>query len=110
MGIEVNSFFVDLSQNSKRKYLESTAVGKDWSVPGHKLMETTHITDDFVAGANMKVVGIGQFNLTVYCFKVMRGKAAFDGSLSSDVHKNRSLNCPVRCNKLTSAGSSFLFQ
>ena len=63
VGIEIDPFFFDPAQGSKRKDLKTAAVGKDRTIPGHKAVQSAHITDQTIARANMQMVGIGELDL-----------------------------------------------
>ena len=64
MGGKIDTLLLDLSQTGKTKHLESTGVCENRAIPGHELMQTTHLFHELVTGPQVEVVGVGKFYLT----------------------------------------------
>lgn len=64
-----------------------------------------------VTGPQMKMIGIGQFNLTTNFLQVVCADPAFDSGLCADIHKNRGLDhAAVGAGKLPAPGTAFGLQ
>ena len=57
----------------------------------------------------MKVVGVGQLDLTADLLKVLCIHGSLDGSLSTDIHEYRCLNGPVNGLKPAAPGGTNFF-
>ena len=87
-----NAFFGNFSEPCKGKHLKSTGIREDRPVPVHKFMETAHLPYHIVSRPQMQVVRIGQLNLAPDLFQIVGGHRALDGTLCTDIHKNRCLD------------------
>ncbi|MPN34472.1 hypothetical protein SDC9_181966 [bioreactor metagenome] len=74
------------------------------------MVQSAQVPDQFISGPNMQMVGVGQLHLTVGRFQVLRIHSAFDGRLSSDIHKYRSLDGAVHGFEASAAGFSLFFE
>ena len=59
-------------------------------------MQAAHIVDKAIAGTQMQMVGIRQFDLTADVLQIRRTQCALDRALRADVHKDRCLHRSVR--------------
>ena len=110
MGLEINAFLSDTAKLCQREHLKSAAVCENWLVPVHKLVQSAHLTDDFISRTQMQVIGITKFYLTFQFIRQVNGRyAAFDGRSSSYIHKEGCLNGAVYGFKDASSGMSFGF-
>lgn len=73
-------------------------------------MEASQLFDDFVAGAYVQVVGVGQLHLGFDLFQILCGYGSLDGSHGSHIHEHGGLYGSVYGFKFSSFCSSFLFQ
>ena len=109
MGIEADALLLDLPQLGQGKDLEAATVGEDGAVPVHELVQAAHLLDQRVAGAHMKVVGVGKLHLAADGFQVVGGEGAFDGPLGAHIHEHRGLDGAVGRFQLSPAGLALLF-
>ena len=107
MRVEINSLFLDLAQLRQGEHLESAGIGKDRSVPVHKLVKSPKLFHDFVSGAHMKMIRVGQLYLRTDLMKIYRGHSSLNCSNCSYIHENRSLNRSMNSLEFSSFRSSF---
>ena len=62
-----------------------------------------------ISGPYMKVICIGQFNLTSYVFKILGRNRTLDGTYSSDIHKKRGLDRAMHGHQFTPSCFSVFF-
>ena len=106
VGGELNALLGDLAERGQGEHLESAAIGEDRLGPVHEFVETAHIVNELVAGANVQVVGVGQLHLAVHVVqKLHGGYAALNGRAGTHVHENGSLNVTVNGVQHASAGA-----
>jgi hypothetical protein len=105
----MNALLCYFAKRGQRKYLKSTAIRQNGSLPVHKLMKTTHVMDQLIAGTDVKMVSIGKLNLTVEIDKLGGRNTPLNGCASSYVHKNGGLDISVDSVKNASAGATFFF-
>ena len=104
---EINALLLDFPQTGEGKYLEAAGVRQDGAVPVDEFVKPAQLADNPVAGAQMKVIGIAQFNLTAHLLQVMSGNAAFDGALCADIHEYRRLDhTAVGAGKFAASGTA----
>ena len=111
MGSKGHALFLNLAETGKGKYLKAAAVSQNRAIPPHELVKTSQGLDHVITGAQMKMVGIAQFDLTTQLFLQVKGiDAAFNGSLRAHVHEHRGLyHAAVRTLKLAAPGAALLF-
>ena len=63
MRLEAHALLADFVELAKTEDLEATAVGEDGAAPVHKRVQTAHAVDELVAGPQVEVVGVGEYNL-----------------------------------------------
>ena len=89
----------------------TSAVGQDGAVPVHEPLKSAEPFYDFVSGAEMKMIGVAQFDLTLKSLQIIGGESAFDGRRCRDVHKSRHLDRTVNGLKAAaSRGAAFQFE
>ena len=110
MGRKVHTFFFNATQRGQGKDLKSAAVRQNRAIPIHKLMQTTHGTDNLVTRTHMQMIGVGQFNLTAQFLQILCGHRTLNGTLCADILENRCLYGAMGTGKFTAAGISFCFQ
>ena len=110
MRVKADPFLFDLAKTRQRENLKSAAVGKNRSVPVHETVQSAEIPNQFVARPYMKMIGIGQDDLTAQICEVSGRKRPFDGCLRRDVHEYRRLYLSMRRLQGASAGLPFCFQ
>ncbi len=67
-GIFAGMFF----PGSERKYLVPAGVGEDGLIPVHPCVKPPHFFDEFVAGAKVKMIGVGEDDLCSHGFDFIR--------------------------------------
>ena len=92
VGGEGDTLLLDLSQRCQTEHLKSPGIRENRSIPGHELMQSTHLPDNLIRGAQMQMVGIAQLHLTADVLQILRTQGSLDGSLCADIHKNRCLH------------------
>ena len=50
----------DLAQAAQAEHLEAAGIGEDGVGPGHEAVQPAHPADEFVAGPQIEVIGVGQ--------------------------------------------------
>ncbi len=60
MRAEEHAFFRDFAQIAEAEDLEAARVRQDRARPGHEVVQPAEVADQFVAGAEEEVIGIGQ--------------------------------------------------
>jgi hypothetical protein len=60
VGLEGHAVVVNAARVAEAEDLEAAAVGQDGAVPGHEAVQPAQVADEFVAGAQVEVVGVGQ--------------------------------------------------
>ena len=83
--------FVELRQG---KHLKAAAVRENGPVPIHEGVQAARLFHQLVAGAHVKVVGVGQNNLRARFFEIAR-KDALYGRLRADGHIDGGFYIPV---------------
>ena len=73
-------------------------------------MQAAHLPHHLVAGAQVKVVGVGQLYLTADLLQIVGRHRTLDGPLGAHVHEHRRLHRAVGAGKDTPAGLSLCFQ
>ena len=95
MRTEAHAFVGDFSQCRKAEDLVAAGIRKDGTRPGHKLMQAAELADQFMAGAQIEMVGIGEDYFRAEFFEGFLGEG-FDGSLRAHGHEEGSLYWAVR--------------
>ena len=73
-------------------------------------MEAAQLLHQLVAGAEVKMVGVGQLDLAANLFQVMGRHAALNGRLRTHIHKNRGLDsAAVGTGKFSPPGAALGF-
>ena len=107
--MEGHALLLDLAQRRKRENLKSARVGQHRAVPAHELVQTAHLTNDLIARANVKMVGIGQLDLAAKLLEVERIDRALDRAGRADVLKDRGLHHAVCRAEFAAARAAFGF-
>ena len=71
MGCKSNALFLDLPQGGQTEHLKATGIGKDRSIPSHKLVEASALFHHLITRAQMQMVGITEFDLTANVFQIL---------------------------------------
>ena len=95
VGGKIDPLLLDAAQFCQREDLKAAAIGQNGAVPVHKLVQSPHLADQPVAGADMEMVGVGKLHLTADLAQEHGVDAALDGGAGAHVHEHRGLNIPV---------------
>ena len=93
--LEGDAVIVDLAGLREREDLKAAGIGEHGRRPLHELMQTAHITDEFIAGPQIEVVGIAQDERGLNVFEML-GREGFDRGLGTDRRKYRGRNITMR--------------
>ncbi len=88
-------FIRDFAKFAEAEYLESARIGENRARPGHEFVQAAHLTDEFVAGTKIKVIGIRKKNLDAEICKVLL-RLAFYRRGSAYGHEGRRVDDAVR--------------
>ena len=72
-------------------------------------MQTAHLSHEFVARAQVQMIGVAQHDLCADVLEVQRRQTALDGGSRGDILERRGLDRAVHRGKFAAAGSPFLF-
>ena len=73
---ERHALFLDLAQLCERKHLKAAGIGQDRTVPGHEFVDAAELAHDFVARAQMQVVGVGELDLCADALQILSARDA----------------------------------
>lgn len=92
--LERDAFLGDFPPRGKGEDLESARVGEDGAVVIHELMQAPGLFHDFLAGAKVEMVGIGQDNARPAGGDLLR-RQRLHGRVGPNRHEHGNLNVPV---------------
>ncbi len=95
MRAEEDAFFGDFAEGIEAEDLETAGIGKNGAGPGHELVESAHAFNAFVAGAEEKMVGVGEDDFGIEVIDEIAGRKTFDGALSANGHEDRGFDDAV---------------
>ena len=106
---EADSVVGDFAERAKREDLKSAGISEDGARPTDEAMQAAHAADQFVAGAEIKMVGVAEDNLRAEGFERVLGDS-FDGALRADGHEDGGLDGAVRQMELGAAAAGCCFR
>ena len=109
VGVEGHALLRNMAQLGQTEHLKAAAVGQDGAVPLGKLVQTAHLSHEFVARAQVQMIGVAQHDLCADVLEVQRRQTALDGGSRGDILERRGLDRAVHRGKFAAAGSPFLF-
>ena len=83
VGLKGHALIVNFAGLAEAKDLKAAAVGEDGAVPLHKVMQPTQIAHQFVAGAQIEVVGVAENKGCAQCNQFI-GAHRFDSALGAN--------------------------
>ncbi len=95
VGAEGDAVGVDLASLGEAEDLETAGIGEDGAVPGHESVQAAQGGDQFVAGAKVEVIGIGQDDRGLHRVQGA-GRDRLDGGLGANRHEDRRRYVAVR--------------
>ena len=109
MGAEANPLLADFPQVAEAEDLKPAAVGQDRPVPVHEPMEPSQPADQLMSRAQVKMVGIGQDDLSSGLPQLF-GSHRLHRRLGTDRHENRGIYRAMGgCQRSETGGSSRVF-
>src|SRR5258708_38669681 len=79
MGAEAHALSGHFSQFGEAEDLKAAGVREDGARPGHELMQATKLADQFVAGTQIKMVGIREDDCRAELFERFIAQAFYSG-------------------------------
>ena len=105
MGAEAHAFVGDFAQVGEAEDLKAAGVSEHGAGPADEAVQAADAADDFVAGAEIEMVGVAEDDLRAQRFEhVLR--YGLDGAGSADGHEDWSFNGLVRQVHLTASSTS----
>src|SRR6266481_7360070 len=102
MRTKAHAFVGDFTQFGKAKDLIATGVREYGARPRHELVQAAKLADQLVAGAQIKMIGVGEDDFRAKFFEGFL-RQGFDGSLCTDRHEEGRLDGAVGRCELTTA-------
>ena len=103
--LERHAVIVDLAGLCQREDLKAARVGEHGAVPLHERMQAAHIAHEFVAGTQVEMIGIAQYECSVDILK-MFGRESLDCGLRTNGREDRCEEVTVRCGEYPRAGAA----
>ena len=94
--LENHALIGDLPQAAEAEDLEAAGIGENCVGPGHEAVQSAHFADELVAGAQEKMIGVGEEDLDAEVLGEVALAESFDGGLRSHRHEYRGFDGPVR--------------
>jgi len=91
---KTHAFVGDAAKLGEAENLIAAGVGEDGVRPGHELMQATEAANQFVAGTQIKMIGVGEEDFRAQLFERFL-RECFDGSLRADGKKKWRFHCAV---------------
>ena len=95
MGLKTRAFFRNLAHRAQTKNLIAAAVGEDRPVPTHEPVQPAKLTNQFMAGTQIEMIGVAEQDLTTEFVQITR-QHRLDGSLRPHRHKARRFDRAMR--------------
>lgn len=89
--LKTNTFLGDFAQFRKGEDLEPATIREDRAIPMHEAVKSAETGDEFLAGANVQVVGVAKNDLRSDFAEFFGGHGLY-GGLSADRHEYGCLN------------------
>lgn len=93
--LKSHAFFGDLAKLGQGPNLESSRVGEEGFLPGRETVESAHLTNQLMAGAQPEVVGVAEDDLRAELLELERVES-FHRPLGADRHEDRCFDHAVR--------------
>jgi len=103
--LEEHPVLGDLAKAAQAEGLKAPRIGEDGVGPGHETVQSSHLADELVAGAEVEVVGVGQEDFDAEIFGEIAVGEAFDSGLRADEHEDRGFDGAVRGVQEAGAGA-----
>lgn len=95
MRTEAHAFVRDFAERGKTEDLEAARIGEKGARPGHELVEPAQLANEFVAGAQIQMIGVGQEDFGAELLESVL-REGLDGRRRSHGHEERRLHGTVR--------------
>lgn len=107
MGAEENSVFAHFAETVEAKYLEAARIRENGAVPVHEAVEAAELADEFMAGAEVEVVGIRENDFGVEFRGEVIGGEPFHRRLRAHRHKDGGFDGAVGGMQHSGPGAGF---
>src|SRR6266403_4315784 len=104
MRTEARAFVGHYSKRGETEDLVAAGIGKDGAGPGHELVQAAELAHKFVAGTQIKMIGIREDDFRAEVFERFLGER-FDGGLGANGHEDRSFDGAVRGRQAATTGT-----
>ena len=101
---EAHAVVRDFAQLVKREDLEAARIGEQGARPTDELVQAAHAADGLVAGAEIKVIGVAENDLSAKRFERLL-RDSFNRSLRADRHEDGGFDGLVRQNQTRAASA-----
>ena len=92
--LEGHAFVINLAGLRQRKNLITARVGQQGARPAHKAMQAAKLGDQIVAGTQVKMIGVTQYQRGIYILE-MFGRKSLDSGLRANRREDRRNNIAV---------------
>ena len=86
--LEDDAFVGDLTETGKAEDLIAAGIGENRTGPVHEAVQPAERADQFMAGTQEEMVGVGEDNAGAQFLAQIALREAFDGALRTDRHKD----------------------
>ena len=104
MRLKRDALVGDLAQTAQAEDLEAARIGQDGARPGHEAVQPAQAADQFVAGPQKQMIGVGQQDAHVQIVGQIALRESLDRGLRAHRHEDRRLDGAVR--RVQQAGAS----
>jgi hypothetical protein len=102
--LEGDAVIVDFAGLREGEDLKAARIGEHGARPLHELMQAAHITDKFVAGAQIEMIGVAQDQRSIDVFEML-GRKRLDRGLRADRREDRREQIAMRSGEEAGAGT-----
>src|SRR6266446_2867289 len=103
MRAEAHAFVGHFSKRGETEDLVAAGIGKDGAGPGHELVQAAELAHKFVAGTQIKMIGIREDDFRAEVFERFLGER-FDGGLGANGHEEWGFDGAVWRGQAATAG------
>src|SRR6266446_1063996 len=104
MRAEAHAFVGHFSKRGETEDLVTAGIGKDGARPGHELMQAAELAHEFMAGTQIKMIGIREDDFRAEVFERFLGER-FDGGLGANGHEEWGFDGAVWRGQAATAGT-----
>ena len=105
VGAEAHAVVAHFAQLVEREDLKAPRIGEQGARPTDEFVQAAHAADGLVAGAQIKVIGVAENDLSAERFERFL-RDGFDRSLRADRHEDGGFDGPMRQNQTRAASAA----